>query len=44
MFESFLEAWHINSAKAPLTLDDGGLLPDTYLHLRSKNNRWLVSL
>ena len=28
-----LEAWHINSAHAPLNRGDGGLLPDTYLHL-----------
>ena len=28
-----LEAWHINSANAPLNRDDGGLLPDAYLHL-----------
>ena len=27
-----LEAWHINSAHAPLNRDDGGLLLDTYLH------------
>ena len=32
-----MEAWHINSAHAPLNRDDGGLLPDTYLHLI---NRW----
>ena len=33
-----LEAWHINcSAHAPLNGDDGGLLPDAYLHLI---NRW----
>ena len=32
-----LEAWHINSAHAPLNRDDGGLLPDAYLHLI---NRW----
>ena len=25
-----LEAWHINSAHAPLNRDDGGLLPDAY--------------
>ena len=31
-----LEAWHINSAQAPLNRDDGGLLPDTYLHLIRK--------
>ena len=24
------EAWHINSAHAPLNRDDGGLLPDAY--------------
>ena len=28
-----LEAWHINSAHAPLNRDDGGLLPDAYFHL-----------
>ena len=28
-----LEAWHINSAHAPLNRDDGGLLPDAHLHL-----------
>ena len=28
-----LEAWHINSAHAPLNRDDGGSLPDAYLHL-----------
>ena len=32
-----LEAWHINSAHAPLNRDDGGFLPDAYLHLI---NRW----
>ena len=31
-----LEAWHINSALAPLNRDDGGLLPDAYLHLVRK--------
>ena len=31
-----LEAWHVNSAHAPLNRDDGGLLPDTYLHLVRK--------
>ena len=31
-----LEAWHINSAHAPLNRDDGGLLLDTYLHLVRK--------
>ena len=25
-----LEAWHINSAHAPLNRGDGGLLPDAY--------------
>ena len=35
-----LEAWHINSAHAPLNRDDGGLLPDAYLHLvRKKKGR-----
>lgn len=29
----FLEAWHINSVHAPVKLDDGCLLPHTYLHL-----------
>ena len=28
-----LEAGHINSAHAPLSRDNGGLLPDAYLHL-----------
>ena len=28
-----LGAWHINSAHAPLNRDDGGFLPDAYLHL-----------
>ena len=28
--------WHINSAHAPLKCDDGGLLPDAYLHLVRK--------
>ena len=37
-----LEAWHINSAHAPLTRDDGGLLPDAYLHLVRKK-RQLIS-
>ena len=27
-----LEAWHVNSARAPLNRDDGGLLPDAYLY------------
>ena len=31
-----LEAWHINSAHAPLNCDDGGLLRDAYLHLVRK--------
>ena len=31
-----LEAWHINSAHAPLNRDDGGFLPDAYLHLVRK--------
>ena len=31
-----LEAWHINSAHAPLNRDDGGLLPDSYLHFIRK--------
>ena len=31
-----LEAWHIKSAHAPLHRDDGGLLPDAYLHLVRK--------
>ena len=31
-----LEAWHINSAHAPLNRDDGGSLPDAYLHLVRK--------
>ena len=31
-----LEAWHINSADAPLNRDDGGLLPDAFLHLIRK--------
>ena len=31
-----LEAWHINSAHAPLNRDDRGLLLDTYLHLVRK--------
>ena len=28
-----LEAGHINFARAPLSRDNGGLLPDAYLHL-----------
>ena len=31
-----LEAWHINSAHAPLNRDGGGLLHDAYLHLVRK--------
>ena len=31
-----LEAWHINSAHAPLYRDDGGLLPDAHLLLVRK--------
>ena len=31
-----LEAWHINSAHAPLNRADGGLLPDAYSHLVKK--------
>ena len=30
------EAWHINSAHAPLNRDDGSLLPDANLHLVRK--------
>ena len=37
-----LEAWHINSARAPLNRDDGGLYPDAYLHLVRKE-RHLIS-
>ena len=36
LFLFCLEAWHINSAHAPLNRDDGGLLPDAYLHLVRK--------
>ena len=36
-----LEAWHMNSAHALLNRDDGGLLPDAYLHLVRK--RQLIS-
>ena len=28
-----LEAWHINSAYAPLNRNDSGLPPDAHLHL-----------
>ena len=28
-----MEAWHFNSAHAPLNRYDGGLLPEAYLHL-----------
>ena len=31
-----LEACHVNSTFAPLNLDDGSILPDTYLHLIDK--------
>ena len=31
-----VEAWHINSAHASLNRDDGGFLPDAYLHLIRK--------
>ena len=31
-----LKASHMNSAHAPLSRDDGGLLPDAYLHLVKK--------
>ena len=31
-----LEAWHIDYAHAPLNCEDGGLLPDAYLHLVRK--------
>ena len=34
-----LEAWHINPVHAPLNRDDGGLLPDAYLHLVRKKGR-----
>ena len=30
------KAWHINSTHSPLNRDDGGLLPDAYLHLVRK--------
>ena len=36
-----LEAWHINSAHAPLNRDGGGLLPDAYLHLVRKKGQLL---
>ena len=39
----YLEAWHINSAHAPLNRDDGGLLPDAYLHLVRGKKRQLIS-
>ena len=32
----WLEASHVNSVHAPLNRDDGGLLPDAYLHLVRK--------
>ena len=31
-----METWRINSVNAPLNRDDGGLLPDAYLHLVKK--------
>ena len=34
-----LEAWHINSAHTPLNRDDGGLLPNAYLHLVRKKGQ-----
>ena len=34
-----LEAWHINSAHAPLNRADGGLLPDAYLHIIRKKGK-----
>ena len=37
-----LEVWHINSAHAPLNRDDGGLLPDAYLHFVKKKGSVLV--
>ena len=36
-----LEAWHKNSAHAPLNRDDGDLSPDSYLH---PTNLWLRRL
>ena len=36
------EAWHINSAHAPLNREDGGLLPDAYLH-QVRKKRPLIS-
>ena len=38
----FWEAWHTNSAHPPLNRDNGGLLPDTDLHLINKNKHSLV--
>ena len=34
-----LEAWHMNSTHAPLNHDDGGLLPNAYLHLARKKEK-----
>ena len=34
-----LEARHINSAHAPLNRDDGGSLPEAYLHLVRKKGQ-----
>ena len=34
-----LEAWHINSAHAPLNRADGGLLPDAYLDIVRKKGK-----
>ena len=38
------EAWHINSAHAPLNHDVGSLLPDAYLHLVRQKGSSLVSV
>ena len=34
-----MEAWHINSAYAPLNRDDEGLLPDAYFTPRKKKGQ-----
>ena len=39
-----LEARHINFTHAPFNHDDGGLLPDTYLHLVREKGSLLVSV
>ena len=39
-----MEAWHINSAHAPLNRDNGDLLPDNYLHFINRNKRSLASV